>query len=401
MTRSTALPIRALLAFALALVPLASIAVAQPAEQPTEPEADPPSNWARLDPAGAGFDPEALREAIGFAIERESRQSRDLHAEHEIARGREPYDAPVGPIKDRGDMTGVIVRRGAVIAAWGEPDRVDMTFSVSKSFLSTVVGLAVDDGLIDDIHEPVYETVRIPEFASEHNRRVTWDHLLRQTSDWEGTLFGKPDWADRPGRDLRAARERERREPGAVYDYNDVRVNALALAATHVWRRPIQRVLRERVMDPIGATPTWRWHGYTTSWIELDGARLQVPSGGGHWGGGMFISAWDQARFGLFILRRGDWRGERLLSDDWFTLAETQTDAEGGNVGPLPGFMNYFVNTGRRRLPSAPESAVVHLGSGTNMIYVDRENDLVIVARWISGSAIDGFVGRVIDAIER
>ena len=377
---------------ALALTPLTSGALAQPN--------DPPANWDRLDPAEAGFDADALREAIGFAIESESRQSRDLHAEHEISRGREPYDAPVGPIKDRGGATGVIVRKGAIVAAWGEPDRVDMTFSVSKSFLSTVVGLAVDDGLIEDIHDPVYETVPIPEFASEHNRRVTWDHMLRQTSDWAGTLFAKPDWADRPGRDLRAARSRERNEPGEVYKYNDVRVNALALAATHVWREPLQQVLRERVMDPIGATSSWRWHGYTTSWIELDGAHMQVPSGGGHWGGGMFISAWDQARFGLFLLRRGEWEGERLLSDGWFTLAETQTQAEGGGVGPLPGFMNYFVNTGQQRMPSAPESAVVHLGSGTNMIYVDREHDLVIVARWISGGAIDGFVGRVIDAIE-
>jgi hypothetical protein len=51
-------------------------------------------------------------------------------------------------------------------------------------------------------------------------------------------------------------------------------------------------------MDPIGASTTWRWHGYENSWIELDGRRVQSVSGGGHFGGGMFISAWDLARFG-------------------------------------------------------------------------------------------------------
>ncbi|MEO1511269.1 MAG: serine hydrolase, partial [Planctomycetota bacterium] len=330
-----------------------------------------PGDWARMEPAYAGFDGAELREAIAFAIENETRASRDLIAEHAVTRGREPFDEAVGPLKPRGEMSGVIVRRGAIVAEWGEPGRVDMTFSVSKTFLSAVVGLAMDDGLIDSPDETVFERLGIPEFESEHNRRVTWDHLLRQTSDWEGLLFGKPDWADRPGRDLRAWRDRARNEPGSVYDYNDVRVNALALAATHVWRRPIQRVLRERIMDPIGASRTWRWHGYETSWIELDGQMVQVPSGGGHWGGGMFISAYDQARFGLFLLRRGEWEGERLLSERFFDLAETQTDAE-GDGRPLPGYMNFFVNTGRERMPSAPESAGVHLGSGTNMIYVDR-----------------------------
>lgn len=67
-------------------------------------------------------------------------------------------------------------------------------------------------------------------FKGEHNSKITWDHLLRQTSDWEGTLFGKPDWADRPDRDRSTWLTRERHEPGTEWEYNDVRVNLLALA---------------------------------------------------------------------------------------------------------------------------------------------------------------------------
>jgi hypothetical protein len=62
--------------------------------------------------------------------------------------------------------------------------------------------------------------------------------------------------------------------------------------------------------------------------------------------------------------------------------------------------MNWFLNTDQKRLPSAPESAFFHLGSGVNMVYVDQENNLVIVARWINNSGMDGIVKRVIKAIE-
>src|SRR5258708_19670915 len=86
--------------------------------------------------------------------------------------------------------------------------------------------------------------------------------MLRQTSDWEGTLWGKPDWADRPEPNAAQWTTRPRHKPGTVYKYNDVRVNALALAALNVWRRPLPQVLKETIMDPIGASDTWRWFGY-------------------------------------------------------------------------------------------------------------------------------------------
>ncbi|HAW79479.1 MAG TPA: serine hydrolase, partial [Balneola sp.] len=121
----------------------------------------------------------------------------------------------------------------------------------------------------------------------------------------------------------------------------------------------------------------------------------QAVSGGGHWGGGMFISARDQARFGLLTLNNGNWDGEQLVSEEWNKMAQTQTEAQTDY-----GFMNWFLNTDRERLPSAPESAFFHLGSGVNMVYVDQENNLVIVARWINGAAMDGVVKRVLKSME-
>jgi CubicO group peptidase (beta-lactamase class C family) len=352
--------------------------------------------WERRSLEQVGMNPQKLEQAIAFARANETTNSRDLEMVHYASHATEPYSAPVGPFKTRGELTGVIVRNGYLVAEWGEPSRVDMTFSATKSFLSATVGLAYDRGLIRDIHEPVRGYVPAEHFESDHNAKITWDHLLRQTSDWEGTLWGKPDWADRPpqGQPLDEYRRRRHNEPGTSYKYNDVRVNLLALAALHVWRRPLPQVLREYVMDPIGASNTWRWHGYENSWVNVDGVMVQSVAGGGHWGGGMWISARDQARFGLLTLRRGRWKDRQILSEQWVRFSLTPTPVETGY-----GFMNWFLNTGRKRFPAAPEASFAHQGAGPNIIYVDPEHDLVVVIRWIRDNAVAEFVGKVLASI--
>ncbi len=270
-----------------------------------------------------------------------------------------------------------------------------MTFSVTKSFLSTVVGIAWQKGLIHDVNDLVRDYV--PDqtlFASPHNAKITWDHLLRQTSDWQGTLWGKPDWADRPeGQRPSDWPNRPLSEPGTRYKYNDVRVNVLALCALHVLRRPLPEVLREEVMEPIGASSTWRWHGYENSWIELDGRRMQSMTGGGHWGGGMFISARDMARFGYLFLRNGKWKDRQIVSPDWIKMARTP-----GPANQTYGYMNWFLNTDRKPFPNAPATSVTFQGNGSNIIYIDWDNDLVIVVRWIQQRAFNEFIGQVLAA---
>jgi len=231
-------------------------------------------------------------------------------------------------------------------------------------------------------------------FDTPHNRLITWDDLLRQTSDWEGTLWGKPEWADRPSQNASEWTTRARKAPGTAYEYNDVRVNILALAATNVWRRPLPDVLNEYVMEPIGASRTWRWYGYDNAWITLDGRPTQVVSGGGHWGGGMFINAWDMARFGLLTQRRGVWGDKRILSEEWVKRSLTPTVPQ-----PTYGYMNWFLNTDRQWMPNAPASAFGHVGNGTNLVFVAPEQDLVIVVRWIENGAIDAFLGKALAAV--
>jgi CubicO group peptidase (beta-lactamase class C family) len=380
----------------LAVLLLCGVGAALPQQRAAVYYPGPHPQWERRAPATVGMDARLLDSAIAFAKASESAESRDLEQNHHLSWGREPHSEPIGPFKTRGPVTGVIVRNGYIVAEWGEPARVDMTFSVTKSFLSSTVGLAYDRGLIRDLNDTVRAYVPTAEFESEHNRTITWDHLLRQTSDWEGTLWGKPDWADRPPANQPLAEyvARKHHAPGTTYKYNDVRVNVLAFAALQVWRRPLPQVLREYVMDPIGASNTWRWHGYENSWVVLDGERIQSVSGGGHWGGGMFISAYDQARFGLLTLRRGKWKDRQILSEKWVSLALTPTPVETGY-----GFMNWFLNTDKRMLPSAPANSFCHRGAGVNIICAFPDQDLVLVARWIRNDAMAPLVQRVLASI--
>ena len=274
-------------------------------------------DWQRRSPAEAGMDAAALDAAVKFAIANENPAPRDLALAHATSLGAEPFDTPIGPHKPRSAANGLVIRHGQVVAEWGDTKAVDMTFSVTKTFLSTVVGLAWQKGLIRDVTDRArdYMPPGVDLFEDPHNQPITWEHLLRQTSDWKGTLWGKPDWADRPEGKPEEWANRTLHAPGTHYKYNDVRVNVLALAALHVWRRPLPEVLREEVMEPIGASSTWRWHGYENSWIDLDGRKVQSMTGGGHWGGGMFINAWDMARFGYLFLRNGRWNDRQIVSE--------------------------------------------------------------------------------------
>ncbi len=365
------------------------------------------SAWERLGPAEAGFDAERLTEAVRVAQDAESDTPIALDEYIAATFGHEPHSEIVGPTRERAAQNGMLLRGGYIVAEWGDTLRPDMTFSVTKTYLSTLVGLALQDGLIESVHESVGARLGIDEFAGEWNERITWDHLLRQTSDWRGTLWGKADWADRPpagGLTDEQLRAQPRNEPGTTWKYNDVRVNLLAYAALELWREPLPRVLRGRVMDRIGASRTWHWHGYSTSWTTVDGLRVESVSGGGHHGGGMFVSTRDQARFGLLMQRNGMWGEERIVAGEWIDYAREPTP-----VRPTYGVMNWFLNTPgigehgelTRPLPSAPEEAVTFRGAGSNIVYLDAANDMVLVLRWVDRSRLDEIIGAFLAAVEQ
>ncbi len=384
--------LRRALPFAFATLVVAPLLVQTAVISPTRPRAAAsaqapapyfPSrlDWQHKKPEDVGMNSSLVNEAVQTAVANETTGPKDMVQFLTNSFGKEPRFRLVGPVKDRGPASGLITRHGYIVAEWGDPKRADITNSVTKTFLTTVVGLAWQRGLIKDVNDYAREYMppHVDLFESEHNRTIKWDHLLRQTSDWEGTLWEKPDWTDPPvGATIEEQMNRKMWEPGTHFKYNDVRVNVMALAALQVWRRPLPEVLREYVMEPIGASSTWRWYGYENSWVDIDGAKVQSVSGGGHWGGGMFIDSFDMARFGLLFLRNGKWNDKEIVSEKWIEKARTP-----GSDNKTYGYANWYLNTDRKPLPAAPATAVRFVGNGSNIIYIDWENDIVAVFRWI------------------
>ncbi|MFC2096771.1 serine hydrolase domain-containing protein [Bacteroidota bacterium] len=353
--------------------------------------------WQRKTPAELGLDSNKIKETVDFAKANEYSGAHDLRIAILTSFGHEPYIEVVGPTKDRGGPAGVILKDGYIIAEWGDINRVDMTFSVTKSFLSTVVGLAYDKGLINSVRDPVHKYVWDGSFDGEHNMKINWEHLLNQSSDWSGILFGMPDWADRPsyGGGIDDWKYRKLNEPGTFFKYNDVRVNLLAYSILQVWRKPLPQVLKNYIMDPIGASTTWRWYGYSTSWVNVDGVKVQSVSGGAHSGGGLFISAADQARFGLLFESDGNWKGDQLISKEWIEMARQSSPAK-ENYGYM-----WWLNKGSRGVKELPQSSFYASGFGGNYIVVDQENDLVIVARWLEPSKLVEFLLKAYQSLNK
>lgn len=363
-----------------------------------------PLKWQVKPPAELGLSADGLAAAVAYHRAHESAWPRDFITEtgRYIGVADEPADSEVlGPVRPRHDVNGVIVRNGYIAAEWGDTGRADMSFSIAKSYLAVLAGVAVGRGLIRDLDEPVSATASDDHFSSAQNRTITWRHLLTQTSEWQGTLWGKPDSIDH-NRDLgkselgRAQKGQPRplRPPGTLWEYNDVRVNRLSLSLLQRFGRALPEVLRAAVMDPIGASSEWAWHPYRNSWVELDGQRLPSVPGGSHWGGGLWMSSRDHARFALLVQRDGEWRGQRLLDARWCLEMRRPSP-----INPQYGLL-WWLNTGRAQFPSAPETSYAARGAGSNVIWIDPAHDLLVVVRWIDKSALDGFLKLVLESVK-
>lgn len=356
----------------------------------------PDTVWLTKKPMELKLNAALLDSAVQFAIRNESKVEKDLRIATLKAYAAEPGYKFFGPFKHRGKPAGVIIKNGYIVAQWGDVNRVDMTFSVTKSYLSTVAGLAYDQRLIRKVDDRVVDYVTDEKFEGEHNNKITWRHLLTQSSDWSGCLFDFCDWADRPPKQGSIDDWKNRRlvEPGTQFEYNDVRVNLLAYSLLQVWRKPLPLVVKEKIMDPIGASTTWRWHGYDNSFVNVDGQMMQSVSGGGHFGGGLFINTLDHARFGLLFARKGKWKNQQIISERWVKAAQQPSAPN-----PSYGFM-WWTNE-QNNLGNVSKKIFYADGFGGNYIVVDQEHDLVIVARWLDSGKIGELVQRVTAAIEK
>ncbi len=361
-------------------------------------------DWQTKPPAALGMRADGLAAAIEYHRAHETSWRRDfLTASGRYIGVADEPPAPgdvLGPVRPRGGPNGLILRGGYAAAEWGDTGRVDMSFSMAKSYLATLVGVAVMGGLIRDIDDPVRAYALDDGFESTQNRPITWRHLLQQTSEWQGTVWGKPDSIDH-NRDVSAAELGSTRKgtprplcaPGTYWEYNDVRVNRLSLSLLQLFGRPLPEVLGRAVMDPTGASDRWEWQPYRNAYVEIDGVRMPSVPGGSHWGGGLWMSTRDHARFGLLIHRGGRWEDRQLLPESW--VAEMRRPCP---INPQYGLL-WWLNSGCALFPSAPASSYAARGAGTNIIWIEPDRDLVVVVRWVDAASVGGFLQLVLDSV--
>lgn len=191
------------------------------------------------------------------------------------------------------------------------------SFSVAKSFTSTLVGAALQDGYIRSLEDKVSEY--IPDLRGSAYDEVTIRQLLAMSSgvewneDYEDPNAdvarfnnAKPD----PGLDATVSYMRKlprAHAPGEVWHYNTGETNLIGVLVTTVTGKSLAQYLQERVWHPAGMESTATWL-QGKSGHEIAGCCLQA-------------STRDFARFGLFVLANGRAGDEQIVPEDWFSQA--------------------------------------------------------------------------------
>jgi CubicO group peptidase (beta-lactamase class C family) len=206
-------------------------------------------------------------------------------------------------------------------------ETLQTSFSVAKSFVSTLVGIAIDAGLIGSVDDPV--TDHLPELAERDPRfrQITLRNLLTMSSGIryrEGAGFPWPfgdDTYTYYGVDLRDValnRTRVDGPPGIAWQYNNYHPLLLGLVLERATGTSVSDFMARRLWQPLGAEADATW--------SLDSEH----SGFEKMESGLNARAVDFARFGLLFLHGGEWNGRRIVSEDWVraaTRADPTTDS--------------------------------------------------------------------------
>jgi CubicO group peptidase (beta-lactamase class C family) len=280
----------------------------------------------------------------------------------------------------------LIVRNGhIVLEAYGPPYDAGTTHilhSVSKSFISTLIGIAIDQGLIESTDVPVasFFPDTDPASLTDGKADMTLGHLLTMTSGLRcnGTaeadsLFMADDWVSAIlALDMRMA-------PGERFEYCNYATVLLSAILTQVTGMPALDYANEVLFGPLGIQPP--------IWPATP---LGITIGAGE----LRLTPRDMARFGLLILRDGQWAGRQIVSPAWVETA-TSAQVRTWEQPPWYGYQWWIDDEGRA-------AAVGYRGQ---TIIVDPEHDLVVVftanrvLSSLDGWAYEAFSDHILPAV--
>ena len=244
-------------------------------------------------------------------------------------------------------------------------DTTQTSFSVAKSILSAVIGIAIDEGAIGSVDDPVTEYV--PELLERDRRfeRITIRDLLAMAS---GIRYDEPevpmplgdDVTTYYGVDLRWAALEDTeilRPAGEEFLYNNFNPLLLGLVLERATGTSVSDYVATRLWQPLGAQADASW-----SLDSEDSGFEKLESG-------FNATLRDYARFGLLYLHGGEWNEARIVPEDWVeasTAADTSTD-------PAPHYQYFWWVDVER------PGRFYGLGNLGQYVYVAPDADAVIV----------------------
>ena len=269
------------------------------------------------------------------------------------------------------DTTAFLIVRGDTLLYEGYfngagHDSVQTSMSMAKSVLSALVGIAIGEGRIGSVEDPI--TRYVPELAERDRRfgRITLRHLLTMTSGLRYEESGGP-WGDDTATyyapDLRALALRRTEvveEPGRRFHYNNFNPLLVGLALERATAMPVTTYLERKLWRPLGMEADGSW--------SLDSGH----SGFEKMESGLNGRPVDLAKFGLLFAQDGRWRGRQLVPRGWVedrTLVSTRFAR-----APAPSYQYFWWVQDDRRPP-----ARFARGKYAQHLYVVPESDLVLV----------------------
>ncbi len=291
----------------------------------------PGETWETVDPAEVGLDVGKLAEARAYAF----------------APGRNTQGV-------------VIVRGGKIAAEWyaddADQDTPATSWSMSKSYASTLIGIAIDQGKLSGVDMPMTEF--IPEWKGTAKEDITLEHVLRMQTGipWDEAVGSFELHLSPLQLDFSINREGAD-GPGQGFNYSSADTILLSWAIETLGEGNAGAFAQQQLFGPIGMKADW-WDdadGHTTGYCCLDSTSREY------------------ARFGLLMARRGKWEGEQVVSEQWIDQATAPAD----NAEQY-GFQ-WWLNTDGSISEDAPRELYGAFGLHSQRTYVFEELDLVVV----------------------
>lgn len=273
-----------------------------------------------------------------------------------------------------------------------------ISWSMAKSFISALVGIAIEEGFINSVNDPISQYVHSLTGSAYDGVRIKEVLQMSSGARWSED-YSDPDadihklaavMAGAATLESFVSSMQDETEPGTVCQYNSADTQALGLLLNYATGRSVTDYMKEKLVDPLGMEATGHW--------LLDGAGMELALGG------LNLTARDFAKIGELYRNKGQWNGQQIVSKDWVNMSVKPSADHlqagrvivGGHIFPFGYGYQWWV-------PEGDIGEFAAIGVYNQFIFVDPSRDAVIVklsANRAYGTSPDECINRERETVE-